>query len=43
LYLGGVLLLETHHEIELRWQRSWDAYRYTKDTDLYSLEYTYQF
>ncbi len=43
LYLGGVLLLETRHEIELRWQRSWDAYRYTKDTDLYSLEYTYQF
>jgi hypothetical protein len=43
LYLGGVLLLESRHEIELRWQRSWDAYRHTKDTDLYSLEYIYQF
>ena len=42
-YLGGVLLLESHHELELRWQRSWDAYRFTKDTDFYSLEYTYQF
>jgi hypothetical protein len=41
--LGPSFDIGEHHELELRWARSWDAHTHAHESDSYIAEYTYKF
>lgn len=41
--LGPSIDLGQHHEVELRWERAWNARTQARDSDSANIEYTYKF
>jgi hypothetical protein len=41
--LGPSIELSQHHEVELRWERAWNARTQARDSDSANIEYTYKF
>ena len=41
--VGPSIELGQHHEVELRWERAWNARTQARDSDSANIEYTYKF